>query len=148
MLQDILDPNVIEVGIDVTTKDEAIRFLSNKLYKAGYISDITSFVEDIYMREAEGKTGIGNYIAIPHGQSSSVNKNGIAIGLLKNEIPWETLDGKGVKLVCLFCVDNREHSGNTHLQMLASLAGKLGNDDLVLQMLTAKNAVDIIGILK
>ena len=31
----------------------------------------------------KGETGIGNYIAIPHGLSSTVKKVGVAIGISK-----------------------------------------------------------------
>lgn len=142
----ILDKNVIEVDIDVNNKEEAIYYLSNMLKDAGYISDLESYLNDIYYRESQGETGIGNYIAIPHGQSSSVIKNGIAIGKLKNEIEWETLDGKGVKVVCLFSVSDDPESGKEHLMMLAQIAGKLGNDDNIDLLLKAKTKEDVISV--
>lgn len=145
-LKDILDERVIALDIDVKNKDEAIDYLSRLLFDSGYITDIESYKEDIYFRESQGQTGIGNYIAIPHGQSESVVKNGIAIGKLKHEIEWESLDGKGVKVVCLFSVSNNPESGRDHLMMLAQLAGKLGNDDKVELLLKAKTKEDIISV--
>ncbi|QIK70936.1 PTS sugar transporter subunit IIA [Erysipelothrix sp. HDW6C] len=145
-LNDILDKRVIDVAIDARNKVEAIDYLSKLLFDAGYITDIDSYKEDIYLRESQGQTGIGNYIAIPHGQSESVVKNGIAIGKLKHEIDWETLDGNGVKVVCLFSVSNNPESGRDHLMMLAQLAGKLGNDDNVALLLEAETKDDIISV--
>ena len=52
------------------------------------------------MIEAEGQTGIGNYLAIPHGKSAYV-KIGVAIGINSTEIPWESLDDNGVKGIIL-----------------------------------------------
>lgn len=145
-LKDIIDERVIEVDIDVSTKEEAIDYLASLLEKNGYVGDKELYIKDIYEREALGKTGIGNYVAIPHGQSSTVLRNGIAIGKLKREIEWETLDDNGVKVVCLFSVSDDADSGKDHLMMLAQLAGKLGNDENIEQLLSAENKEDIVSV--
>ena len=73
-LADILDENIIDLHLKSTTKDEVLHDLSAHLLEAGYIEDIEQFVKDIYVREAEGITGMGNHIAIPHGKSQDVYK--------------------------------------------------------------------------
>ena len=77
----VLDPKIIELNIDAKNKKEAITELSKKLKEANYIDDIDAFIEDIYIRESEGITGIGDGIAIPHGKSSYVSSVGVAIGI-------------------------------------------------------------------
>ena len=54
--------------------------------------------------EAEGATGIGQGIAIPHGKSPSVRQTVIAAATLADPIPWETLDDRPVEIVILFAV--------------------------------------------
>ena len=98
----IIDPNTIKTNLAGTTKEEVLEELATILLENAYITDIKEFMKDIYAREKEGQTGIGNYIAIPHGKSASVKKIGVAIGVTAREIPWETLDGKGVKGIILF----------------------------------------------
>ena len=117
--------------------------MAEKLKSAGYIADVDDYVEDIYLREAQGQTGIGNFVAIPHGKSDSVTQVGIAIGKLKNEIQWETLDGKGVKLIFLFAVGNDNENAKTHLKLLAEVARTLGNDEAVKALLEAENVDDL-----
>ena len=126
-----------------TDKKEAITNLAGKLKNAGYIADVESYVKDIYLRESQGQTGIGHYVAIPHGKSDSVTQVGIAIGKMENEIEWETLDGKGVKLIFLFAVGNDNENAKTHLKLLAEVARNLGNDEAVEQLLSAKTVEDI-----
>ena len=79
-IKDIIDTKIMGVDLEGTTKDDAINVMAQILFDAGYINDLQSYKDDIYYRETLGKTGIGNYIAIPHGLSKSVVKNGIAIG--------------------------------------------------------------------
>lgn len=142
-VKDVLDERVIDLNMKAADKKEAITNLAGKLKNAGYIADVESYVKDIYLRESQGQTGIGHYVAIPHGKSDSVTQVGIAIGKMENEIEWETLDGEGVKLIFLFAVGNDNENVKTHLKLLAEVARNLGNDEAVEQLLSAKTVEDI-----
>ena len=142
-VKDVLDERVIDLNMKAADKKEAITNLAGKLKNAGYIADVESYVKDIYLRESQGQTGIGHYVAIPHGKSDSVTQVGIAIGKMENEIESETLDGEGVKLIFLFAVGNDNENAKTHLKLLAEVARNLGNDEAVEQLLSAKTVEDI-----
>lgn len=142
-VKDIVDINSIKTNINVKSKEEAIQELAEVLLQNEYITDINEFLKDIYAREAVGQTGIGNYIAIPHGNSHSVKKIGVAIGITQEEIPWETLDGKGVKGIILFAVGKDNDGAQQHLKLLSLFARKLGNDEVVEKMLQSKDAEDV-----
>lgn len=142
-LEEILDDRIICVGLPAKDKEQAITMLSQKLKDAHYIDDVESFKKDIYYRESLGTTGIGDYVAIPHGKSENVSKIGIAIGKLDHEIEWETIDGKGVKIIFLFAVsDNHEYARN-HMLLLTEIASALGDEEAVKKLLDA-NSVDEI----
>lgn len=143
-VNEILDENTIIVDLDCTTKDEAIRKLTEVLYTQKYITDKVQFLDDIYKREQLGQTGIGNYIAIPHGLSSAVSKVGVAIGISQNELEWETLDGNGVKIIILFSVGIDGEGSREHLKILSSFARKLGNDDIVEALKKAVSTQEVI----
>lgn len=100
-VKDIIDLKTVKTNMNVNTKEEALKELANLLLENGNISDEKGFIKDIYVREAEGQTGIGNYLAIPHGKSAYVKKIGVAIGINSTEIPWESLDDNGVKGIIL-----------------------------------------------
>lgn len=136
-VREVLDERVIDLDMKAADKKEAITYLAGKLKEAGYIADVEEYVEDIYLRESQGQTGIGNYVAIPHGKSSSVTQVGIAIGKMENEIEWETLDGNGVKLIFLFAVGQDNENAMTHLKLLAEVARTLGNDEAIEALLKA-----------
>ncbi|MDO4942396.1 MAG: fructose PTS transporter subunit IIA [Lachnospiraceae bacterium] len=142
-VREVLDERVIDLQMKANNKREAITYLAGKLKDAGYIADVDEYVEDIYLRESMGQTGIGNYIAIPHGKSDSVTQVGIAIGKMEEEIEWETLDGNGVKLIFLFAVGNDNENAKTHLRLLAEVARNLGNDDAVRALLAAETVEDL-----
>ena len=142
-IRNVLDERVIDLNMTAENKKEAIWHLAQKLKDAGYIADVDAYVEDIYLRESQGQTGIGNYVAIPHGKSDSVTQVGIAIGKVEKEIEWETLDGKGEKLIFLFAVGNDNENARTHLRLLAEVARTLGNDEAVEALLAAETVQDL-----
>lgn len=146
-LREILNEKIINLDLQGTTKDEIIRELAQGLLDVGYINDLEQFVKDIYVREAEGITGMGDHIAIPHGKSKAVLINGIAIGRTKNEIEWESYDDQPINLVFLFCVSDDASFAQNHMMYLAELAGKLGNEERVKKLQTVTSKEELIHIL-
>jgi PTS system fructose-specific IIA component len=143
-VKEIVDLKTVKTKMQAKTKDEALRELAGGLLANGYITDVEGFVKDIYVREAQGQTGIGNYIAIPHGKSTYVKKIGVAIGINQTEIPWETLDGNGVKGIILFAVSNDNEGATSHLKLLAMFAKRLGNDEVVDRLLQAATPEEVV----
>ena len=146
-LKDIIDEKIIDLEMNCKDKDEALRTLSKNLLDAGYINDLDQFVSDIYKREEIGITGIGNHIAIPHGQSNSVEKIGIAIGRLKEDIKWESIDDEDINLIFLFCVSNNTEYARNHLLLLSEVAGKLGNDKIISALQNVRAKEELIKVL-
>lgn len=140
----VIDRANILPSSDAKNKDQVLREIAATLFENGYINETEEFVEDIYLREEQGETGIGNYIAIPHGQSDSVSETTIAIAKLNEEIEWETLDGKGVKVVILFAVQNDTEFAATHLKLLAEVAKKLANNEVSESLVKATTTEEII----
>ena len=127
-LSKIVKEELVSLNMNTHTKQEMLRELSNKLFEKGCIEDVNHFMKDVYLREEEGQTGLGNSIAIPHGKSSAVLKTSIAIGKSLNDLEWESLDDQPVKLVILFAVKESDKT-TTHLKMLSQVAVTLADDD-------------------
>ena len=66
-LRKILHEDDILIPMHADSKEEAIRQLARLLKEHEIVIDLDVFVKDVFLREAEGITGIGDYIAIPHG---------------------------------------------------------------------------------
>lgn len=129
-LSKIISKDLLIVDSVSQSKQEVLLELANLLEKKEYITNAINFLDDVYLRESEGITGIGNGIAIPHGKSKAVKKTTVAIAVLKNEINWETLDEKGVKVVILFAVQDTDAT-TTHILLLQQVAILLANDNFL-----------------
>jgi PTS system fructose-specific IIA component len=128
------------------TKEEAIQELTECLYKEGNVSDPVAFTKDVYIRESEGQTGLGNHIAIPHGKSDAVQVTSIAFGRTENELVWETPDDEPVQVVILFAVRNADKT-TLHLKLLSQVAMALADDDTLAKLLVTKDKREVIQLL-
>lgn len=143
-IKQIIDPSLVKTNLEGQTKDQVLAELGQLLTANGNVTDVQGFIDDVYKRELEGQTGIGNFVAIPHGKSEAVENIGVAIGIADHEIPWETLDDKGVKVVILFAVGNDTEAANEHLKLLSLFARKLGNDEVIAQLLASTSTQEVI----
>lgn len=146
-LREVLNKNIIKIGLNAKDKEDVLYKMAELLRQENYIKDVDLFVKDVYLREAEGCTGIGNGIAIPHGKSASAKQVGIAIATLASPIEWETLDGNPVDTVFLFCVSDDSNFARNHMILLSRVAAKLADDDLLLKIRRAKSDLEIINLL-
>ncbi len=143
-ITDLLDRRSVSLTAAPKTKSETLDMAVDLMVKSEKISDREAYRKQVYLREEESTTGIGEGIAIPHGKSAHVKEIGVAIGVLKEEIPWETLDGKGVKGIILFAVGDDTEGAQKHLKLLSLFARKLGNDEVTAALLKAKEPQQVI----
>lgn len=138
-LSKVIHEELIIAGTKAKSKAEIIDQLGQLLEEKGYVTSADEFIKDVYLREEEGETGIGQGVAIPHGKSTAVKETTVAIAVLDQEIEWETLDGKGVKMVIMFAVKDSD-ANTTHVLLLQQVAILLANDTFIE---SAKNVASV-----
>ena len=98
-------------------------------------------------RESQITTGIGNNIAIPHGKSSTVNVASLMFAKTTKPLEWNSLDGSKVSIIFLMAARERD-TGKEHLKMLATVAGKLMDDDFVKEIKAENDPDKLVNIFK
>ena len=112
--------------------------------KSGNISDYKAYKEQVFFRETEGTTGIGDGIAIPHGKCAAVKSPGLAAMVIPNGVEYEALDGEPVDLLFLIAAPNTKD--NVHLDVLAKLSRLLMHEDFVSGLKAAKTPDEFLQI--
>lgn len=143
---EIIDTNLMLIKVEAKDKNEIIHMMTDKLYREGAIDNKEKFLTDVYLREKEGETGIGQGVAIPHGKSESVVNTKIAIATLKEPISWESLDGEKVDVIFMFAVKNTE-ANTKHIILLQQVAILLANDDFISKMSTVQNETELVDLI-
>ncbi len=126
-LTQILQPNCIKIPLEGKDKDSVIKELVDLLDTNQLVSDKNVSLDAVMMRERTRSTGIGSGIAIPHGKCNAVKELVMALGITKQPIDFESIDGKPVRIVLLL-ISPLNQSG-PHIQALAKIS-RLMLDDL------------------
>ncbi|GAK04951.1 LOW QUALITY PROTEIN: PTS system, mannose-specific IIB component [Geomicrobium sp. JCM 19037] len=124
------------------TRDGVIDELIDKLHEEDVITDVRAFREVILEREAEGSTGLGMQIAIPHGKSDHVKEPAVAFGIQRDGVDWNSLDGEHATLIFMIAVP-KEREGDDHLKILQLLSRKLMDDEFREDLSKATSMDDI-----
>ncbi|WP_291258611.1 PTS sugar transporter subunit IIA [Fusobacterium sp.] len=125
------------------TKKEALKMLVELIKKnSDALNDENNFYENILAREELGSTGIGQGIAIPHARSEKIKKLTVAIGLLKNGVDFNSLDGEKVKLIIL--VGSPKGQNREYLSLVSDLMRTFRNEKLRENIICTNNYQELL----
>ena len=120
ILTEILQPTCVKVPLEGKDKNSVITELVDLLDANRLLLDRNAALEAVFVREQTRSTGIGSGIAIPHGKCKAVKELVIAIGIAREPIDFESVDGKPVTIVILL-VSPTDQTG-PHIQALARIS--------------------------
>jgi mannitol/fructose-specific phosphotransferase system IIA component (Ntr-type) len=148
VLTDYLNKKTILINPSVKDRWELIESMldvaiKNKAVKSEYRETIK---KTLFEREKSMSTGIGKGVAIPHCSCPYVDDVVMIMALSKKGINFDSIDNLPVHIAILLIVPKDKIS--QHIKTLANIA-KLMSDDTLREALSgAKDAQDIIKILK
>ena len=88
-ITDLLDKRSISLSESPKSKDEALDIAVDLMVKSGKINDKEVYRRQVYAREEESTTGIGEGIAIPHGKCDAVKSPGLAAMVVKDGVEFD-----------------------------------------------------------
>ena len=115
------------------------------MVKSEKISDREAYRKQVYLREEESTTGIGEGIAIPHGKCDAVKKPGLAAMVIKNGVEFEALDDEPVTLLFLIAAPNTED--NIHQDVLSKLSVMLKDEEFTESLRNASSVDEFMDII-
>ncbi len=143
-ITDLLDKRSISLTGTPASKQEALDQMVELMINSGKINDREAYREEVYRREEESTTGIGEGIAIPHGKGSFVTKPGLAAMVVKNGVDFDSLDGEPVHLIFLIAAPNTED--NVHLDVLSKLSMLLMDENFAANLKNASTVEEFLRI--
>ena len=135
--------NELEAG----TKEEVIGELVGLLVEAGAIEkrQKNKVVDILMAREALGSTAIGQGIAIPHGKSDATGTLVAALGISKQGVNFDSLDGEPAYIFFLLVAP--VDSAGPHLKALARVSRLLKDKFFRDSLKNTKSSKDILDLL-
>lgn len=144
-IRDLLKEESIWLASYAGSKEEALDQALALMQRSGRIADAQAYRKAVYAREAEGTTGVGEGIAIPHGKCSAVKEPGLAAMVIPNGVDFDAMDGEKVTLLFLIAAPNTED--NVHLDVLSKLSVMLMDETLTGRLRSAKTEREFLEIL-
>lgn len=144
-ITDLLDRRSISLDGAPKNKKEALDQMVALMIKSGKINDEEAYRQEVYKREEESTTGIGEGLAIPHGKCDAVNKPGLAAMVVKDGVDFDALDDEPVSLIFLIAAPNTKD--NVHLDVLSKLSMLMMDEDFSESLRNAKSVDEFLSII-
>ena len=143
-ITDLLDAKSISLNLSPKSKSEALDMSVYIMVKSGKINEREGYRKQVYLREEEGTTGIGEGMAIPHGKCDAVDRPGLAAMVIKDGVDFDSIDGDPVTLLFLIAAPNTED--NVHLDVLSKLSVLLMDEEFSKSLRNAKSVDEFLSI--
>ncbi|WP_210588165.1 fructose-specific PTS transporter subunit EIIC [Streptomyces sp. GESEQ-35] len=141
-----LTAQTVKVRLDAVDKEAAIREMAALLARTGRVADVDELVATALRREAQGTTGLGEEIAIPHAKTDAVTAPVVGFARSDEGIEWGSLDGTKARLVFMIAVPEAA-AGDEHLRILALLSRKLMDAGFRERLMAAPDEAAVLGVL-
>ncbi|MFT8424361.1 MAG: fructose-specific PTS transporter subunit EIIC [Liquorilactobacillus sp.] len=142
----ILKKDIMIMDLKAKTKEDALHEMVNSFFANGLVNDKKLFEQDIFKREEEATTGIGDGIAMPHARNKAVNAAAVLFAKSEQGIDYDALDGKPVHL--FFMIAAPANANDVHLQALAGLSSLLLDANLITDLKKAKTPTEVQQLFK
>ncbi|MFH1905332.1 MAG: fructose PTS transporter subunit IIA [bacterium] len=144
-LSDFMRKELVLLDLLSEKKEDAIKELISPIIKRGFANSENTLHKAILEREAHGSTAIGNGVAIPHAETSSIKEKIIVFGRSKKGINFDAIDNKPVNLFFMIISPSREIC--PHLKTLARISRLLGEKAFRDDLMSATSSEDIIKLI-
>jgi PTS system mannitol-specific IIC component len=134
----------IFLGLQATSKEQAIRFAGEQLVKGGYVQP--EYVEAMLAREQLTSTYLGESIAVPHGTIEAkdrVLKTGIVFCQYPAGIRWGEEEDDSARLVIGIAARNNEH-----INVITKLTTALDEDGVIERLANTSSVEEVLSILR
>ena len=131
----------IKMNLESLDKDSLIEEMVTLLNDAGMIKDLEDCIAAVKEREASMSTGMQHGIAIPHGKSDGVDDLVVAIGLKKEGVDYQALDGQDSKIFIMTL--SPKNAAGPHIQFLSSISAILNKPGITDDILSCRTSREV-----
>lgn len=127
-MSDFVRAESVFVGQSIDTREDMLRFISERAVELGFASDVDVVCDAFLAREAMGETGMTDGFAVPHAKSAAIAE--AAVLVVKNDRPveWPSFDDKPVDIAVALLVPEADAS-DVHMRLLSRTAVLLMRDE-------------------
>ena len=127
-MSDFVRAGNVFVGQSLATREDMLRFISDKAAELGITDDAGAVYEAFVAREEMGETGMTDGFAVPHAKSDAIKEAAVIVVKNDHAIEWPSFDDKPIDIAISLLVPDGE-AGTTHIRLLSKTAVLLMKDE-------------------
>ena len=144
-IRELLSENMIEIGAELYSKDEALDELIRLQKRGGMIHNPRALKREIIQCEKAGNSAAGCRIAIPNVAHSGSAKTAISVVTVKDGVEYGAPDKRKVKL--LFMIAGKSGS-EEHQKVKAQLQKLLADPAFTAQLCSAPDQKSFLALIE
>ena len=144
-VDDLISADSVMPQVRTSSKKRLLEIISKALAAEDDALNAREIFESLCARERLGSTGLGKGVAIPHGRVNGSSRVQAVFIRLAKPVAFEAQDGKPVDL--LFALAVPQQCTTDHLKLLADIAEKFSDDELLSQLRAAGDAAEMAQLL-
>jgi len=147
-LSEVLPRAAVLLDVDGLDKWALIERLTDALVQSEQITTANrdEVHEALVARERSMSTGMEKGIAIPHASVASAERTVVALGISREGVAFDAIDGQPTNLVILLV--NPSNQTKAHIRTLAEIARLLSNAELRKALREAENPEDALEMIR
>ena len=146
LVSEMLSAGLVNCNLASSYKEELFEEMVQMFVREGLVPDRKAAVDALMEREAKMSTGISEGIALPHGKLEGIKDAIVAIGISKEGIEYDALDGEPVQLVVMILCEKTRPA--LHVELLSEVSRLLSIPDFKERLLAAKDAEEVIEVIR
>ena len=127
-MSDFVKAGNVFVGQSLATREDMLRFISDKAAELGVTDDADAVYQAFVAREEMGETGMTDGFAVPHAKSTAIKEPAVIVVKNDHAIEWPSFDDKPIDVAISPLVPDDE-AGTTHIRLLSKTAVLLMKDE-------------------
>lgn len=144
-ISEYLNPELIKLDLVSETKDELFPEMVQLFVKNGLVTDADEAVRILEEREEKMSTGVGNGIGIPHGKLPEAKQSILALGISRNGIDYDSLDGEPVFIV--IAIFANPENPTQHIEVLAEISRLFAIPEFAQRIRKARSTQEVLDII-
>ncbi|MDR0494643.1 MAG: cation:proton antiporter [Treponema sp.] len=143
-LLSLIEADCITLNLWGKTKEEVIAELVDLLFVRKKVLDRDMVIADVMKRETLMSTGMERGIALPHGKSDGVKGTVVAVGIKREGVPFDSMDGQPSRI---FILEVSPKNSGPHVQFLSAIGAKLKDEEKCQALINAVSVMQVVELL-
>lgn len=149
-LADYFKDDLVLLEVEAGSKKELFDMVTQLAVDKGYVHDGQAFLDNLWRREQDSPTSLGNGVAIPHSRSGAASDEVVVAFIrLRRPVPgYDGIDGKPVVLVLMISAGDNVQGYLRVLKLIAMAVGREENRRRLMEAEKVGQVLEVFGSVK